>query len=84
MSILEDVYFGEYSANEKSFNKGTKSGIYKDVKTGVGYFKENLLGEDLSIFNKMIDDISELGAQMDFESYKDGVKFGIGLMNDFI
>lgn len=80
MSILEDIYFGEYSANEKNCS----SKAYKDIYESVKYFRNKLEKNDIYRYNKMLDNIFDLGARNDFDSYKNGIKFGICLMNDIL
>lgn len=80
MSVLEDVYYGDYRANEHDLGGET----YKDILESLRYFRDILTDKDINRFNKMLNDISDMGTRIDFESYKTGVTFGIHLMIDLL
>lgn len=77
MSIIEDLYFGEYQPAVQELDKDIKTfEVYKYVERNIETLKEMLSDEQKKVFNKFLDNINELVTCVEYYNFEKGVKFG--------
>ena len=83
MSFIEELYYGNINPNE---NRNRKQLPYeKAVKTFSdieGKLSKELNGENLKLFNELVNASDEISATSSFENFKIGFRLGVMMMCD--
>lgn len=83
MNFIEELYFGNINPNEKRIDKNSQ--YKKALESFCKYENElnNLLsGQELQIFNKLINVSDEITSCASIESFKIGFVLGVHMMID--
>lgn len=83
MSFIRELYYGNISPWEKSFNKNSGYGIAAAMSMeNEDFLRKSLNDEDLKRFDKFINSSNEILSISCEEYFKIGFRLGVGLMCD--
>lgn len=83
MGFIEELYYGNVRPNEKCFNKDSE--YAKALNTFCNNEKilmEALSGQELKLFNQLINASDEISAVNSVENFKLGFRLGVQMMCD--
>lgn len=83
MNFIEEFYYGNIIPNERSFNQGTQySKALNLFCKNEQKLSEVLSGEELKLFNELINASDEISAVNGVEHFKLGFRLGVQMMCD--
>ena len=83
MNFIEELYYGNINPNEKRYKKATTHDKALSVfTTNEGKLKETLSGEQLKLFNELVNASDEISATSGVENFKIGFRLGVKMMCD--
>lgn len=83
MNFIEELYYGNIQPNQKMYNKNSQ--YAEDMKRFChceDKLNELLKGEELDIFNNLIDTHDEITATVSLENFKLGFRIGVQMICD--
>lgn len=83
MNFIEELYYGNIQPNQKIYNKNSQCA--EDMKRFChceDKLNELLKGEELDIFNNLIDTHDEITATVSLENFKLGFRIGVQMICD--
>lgn len=83
MNFIEELYYGNIQPNQKIYNKNSQ--YAEDMKRFChceDKLNELLKGEELDIFNNLIDTHDEITATVSLENFKLGFRLGVQMICD--
>lgn len=83
MNFIEELYYGNINPNQKTFEKGTQfAKALKLFCESESKLTEALTGENLKLFNDMVNAGDEITACTAVENFKIGFVLGVRMMVD--
>ena len=83
MNFIEELYYGNINPNEKCYKKATQYDKALNVFTAnEDKLKETLSGEQLKLFNELVNASDEISATSGVENFKIGFRLGVKMMCD--
>ena len=83
MNFIEELYYGNINPNEKRYKKATPYDKALSISTAnEDKLKEALSGENLKLFNELVNASDEISATSSVENFKIGFRLGVMMMCD--
>ncbi len=83
MNFIEELYYGNINPNEKRYKKATPYDKALSIFTAnENKLKEVLSGEQLKLFNELVNASDEISATSGVENFKIGFRLGVQMMCD--
>ncbi len=83
MNFIEELYYGNINPNEKRYKKATPYDKALSIFTAnENKLKEALSGEQLKLFNELVNVSDEISATSGVENFKIGFRLGVQMMCD--
>ena len=83
MNFIEELYYGNINPNEKRYKKTTPYDKELIIFTAnENKLREALSGEQLKLFNELVNASDEISATSGVENFKIGFRLGVKMMCD--